>query len=314
MDQNMLTVLIPTKNHGSYLDELISNVIFADKSPVSRLLICNDAATDDTAAILEKYVGDERIRVFTNSESIGAMASIVSMYQYVETPYVTFTASDDFFFPDKMADLLREIVRTDAYVGFGKYVILENGHTTQLQHPGWQARSLPGADEFCSLLGFDHYAFLCTTILRKEFLPQHAGERIPYDLSLNELVRADGLGEFRGQDWNVLLEMARDYPDKIYFLNEYCGCFRKVASQLSSDEIYVHTGRAAFEMAILLLRYLGDYTVRKRIKKHAGAQQAIKNLFYAKAGMITETAKQTENFIEIYKPMLLAADTLLNNM
>lgn len=313
MEHNMLTVLIPTKNHGSYLDELISNVIFADKSPVSRLLICNDAATDDTAAILEKYAGDERIRVFTNSVSIGAMASSMLMYQHVETPFVMFMSSDDFFFPEKMADLLREVIKTDACVGFGKYVILENGQTTQLQHPGWQARCLPGADEFCALLGFDHYAFLCTTIFRKEFLPRHGGESLPYDLSLNAQVSVDGLGEFRGQDWNVLLEMARDYPQKIYFLNEYCGCFRKVVSQLSSDEIYVYTGRAAFEMAVLLLRYLTDYVVRKRIKQ-AGAQHAIKNLFYAKAGLITEASKQTENFIEIYKPVLLAADALLCNI
>src|SRR5450830_1043720 len=306
----MLTTLIPTKNHGIYLENLISNVIFSEGSPVSQLLICNDASTDETAAILAKYAGDERIRVFENSASIGAMASLMTMYQHVETPYVMFMASDDFFYPEKMGRLFKEMIERDSYVGFGKYTILDGEQIAELQHPGWRARYAEGADDFRALLGFDHYAFLCTTIFRKEFLPKHGVTSIPYDLSLNTQVSVDGLGEFRGQDWNLVIEMAAMHPEKFHFLDEYCGCFRKVASQLSSDEIYVHTGRASFEMAILLLRHLSDYNLRKRIKDVEMFRNAVKNLFYAKFAGVTEEAKQSDNFHQIYKPLILAADTL----
>jgi glycosyltransferase involved in cell wall biosynthesis len=310
----MLTLIIPTKNHGIFLEEMFSKGVFSEHSPVSKLLICNDASTDDTAAILAKYAGNDKLRVFENEASIGALASITMMYPHVETPYVTFMASDDNFFPEKLSRLLEQMIARDAYVGFGKYVIMENGATTELQHPGWQARNMQGADDFRALFGFDHYMFLCTTIFKKEMLPQYGPEKVPFDLSLNDLVSVDGLGEFRGQDWNVALEMAREYPGRVYFLDEYCGYFLKIASQLSSSEIYNDTGRGAFEMALLILRHLTAFESRKRIKESEVFRDAVKNLFYAKCGQITETAKQSHNFLEIYKPVLLTADALLNNM
>ena len=314
VEKSMLTVVIPTKNHGSYLEHLIANVIFAEDSPVSNLLICNDGSTDETAAILAKFSGDKRIRVFHNEKSIGAIASVVMMYAYVETPYMMFLASDDYFFPNKIAKLLDEMVKKDAYVGFGKYVIEEGSQITELKHGGWQARLQPGADEFCSILGFDHYTSFIVSIVKCESLPHYGSNNSPWDLELDRLVKADGLGEFRAQDWSLSLDIAKKYPDRFHFMDEYCGCFRKVASQLSSDETYVHTGRAAYEMALLILKHLQDYDVRKRVKNSDFFRSAIRNLFYAKAGQISDAAKQSHNFVEIYKPVLLAADTILINM
>lgn len=308
----MLTLLIPTKNHGIYLDNLLSNVVFAPQSPVAQLFICNDGSTDDTAAILAKYSGDSRIRVFENSSSIGVMRAYEVMYPHVATPYMMMLASDDLFFPDQLAKVFEETVRRDAYMGFGKYMILEREQLTDLHHPGWQGRNFKESCDFEAMMGFDNYAFLI--IFKKEFLPKHGANSFLFDLSLNRLAAVDGLGEFRGQDWNLALEMAIAHPDKVYFLDEYCGCFRKVANQLSSEAVYVHTGRSAYEMAMLILRHFSDYKLRQKIKNEPYFHTAVKNLFYAKFGGITESEKQSRNFQEIYKPMILAADTILNNM
>lgn len=311
----MLTVVIPTKNHCSYLEPLITQVLFASGSPVAKLLICNDGSTDDTAAILDEFADDERIRVFHNETSIGAMRSAVLMYQYVETPYVMFMASDDYFFPEQMSRLLADMVRNDAYVGFGKYVIEEeSGQRTPLNHPGWYARRQPGADEFCALLGFDHYTSFIVTIFKCDRLPSYGNAHCPWDLQLDDMAKVDGLGEFRAHDWHLALDMAALYPDRFYFLDEFCGCFRKVATQLSSDDKYLHTGRAAYEMAMLLLKYLPDYKMRVRVKQSKHFHDAIRSLFYTKAGQATEAARQSKNFIELYKPVLMAADALLANM
>lgn len=310
----MLTTLVPTKNHGIYLDNLLGNVILHPDSPVAQLFICNDASTDETAAILNKYAADPRVRIFENKSSIGAMASLMTMYQHVSTPYVSFMASDDFFYPEQMARLLKEVVQRDAYFGFGKYTILDGHHVTELQHPGWGARHMQGADDFRALLGFDHYAFLCTTIFSKEHLPRHGVRGLPYDLELDGLVSVDGLGEFRGHDWNLAIEMAIAHPDRVYFLDEYCGCFRKVAGQMSSDEIYAHTGRSAYEMALLLLRHLSSSPLRHRLKQTPVFLTAVQNLFYAKFAQVTPEARNSSNFNDIYKPVLLAANALLGNM
>jgi glycosyltransferase involved in cell wall biosynthesis len=310
----MLTAIVPSKNHGMYLENLIANAILSDKSPVSRLLICNDASTDNTAAVLAKFAGDPRVRVFENAVSMGAMESQNMMFSHVDTPYVMFVASDDVFFPDKMAKLFSEMIESDSYVGFGKYMVLEGEHATEISHPGWLARGTGQVDEFCTLLSCDHYIFSCTSIFKREFLPRHGPENAPYNMSLTEQVVPDGLGMFRGQDWNMVLEIARDHPDRFYFLNEYCGYFRKLEGQYSAPETYNDTGRAAFEMAILIIKHLSHYAVRKRVKNSAICRAGVQNLFYAKCGQITEAAKRSHNFQEIYKPILLTAETLINNM
>lgn len=310
----MLSVIIPTKNHCGYLEHLISNVLFAAGSPVTELLICNDGSTDETAAILAKYAGDDRIRVFHNPQSIGATASVLMMYTHVRTPYVMFMASDDYFYPEKLAKLFDGMLSQDAFVGFGKYVIEDGSQIVELQHPGWKARGQNGGDEFCSILGFDHYTSFIVTIFKCDRLPRYGRQNAPWDVSLDHTVESDGLGDFRAHDWNLALDMAREYPDRFYFLDEYCGAFRKVGSQLSSDEKYLHTGRAAYEMAVLILKFLQNYEVRKRIKGSEFARNAVKSLFYLKVGQATAEGMQSRNFVEIYKPVLLAADTLLSNM
>ncbi|WP_406850963.1 glycosyltransferase family 2 protein [Herbaspirillum huttiense] len=308
----MLTLLIPTKNHGIYLDNVLNNVVFAPASPVTQLFIFNDGSTDNTAEILARHAGDKRIRFFEKSSSVGVMRAYQEMYPQIETPYMTMLASDDLFFPEQMARLFEETARRNADLGFGKYKILENGQYSDLQHPGWQGRRFKAGCDFEAMMGFDHYVFL--GIYKTASLPKHGADEFFLDLSLNKLAAADGLGEFRGQDWNLALEMALAHPDGIYFLDEYVGAFRKVANQLSSDVTYVHTGRAVFEMGILILKYFSDYGLRQKIKREPYFHQAVKNLFYAKFGGVTEQAKQSSNFQEIYKPMILAADTILNNM
>lgn len=308
----MLTLLIPTKNHGIYLDHLIANVVFDPKSPVTQLYVCNDGSTDNTAEILAKYAGDKRVRVFENTTSVGAMGAYEIMYPLVTTPYLMLLASDDLFFPEQLAKVFEETVRRDAYMGFGKYMILEGDQQSELAHPGWQARNFKQGCDFEALMGFDHYAFLI--IMRTGTLPKHGASEFLFDLSLNRLAAADGLGEFRAQDWNLALEMAIMHPDRFYFLDEYCGCFRKVANQLSSDHIYVHTGRALYEMALLILNHLSTYELRQRIKSEPYFYTAVKNLFHAKFNGITEVEKRSKNFNEVYKPIILAADAILNNM
>src|SRR5450830_74962 len=109
----MLTLIIPTKNHGIYLENLLANVVFSGPSPVTQLLICNDASTDNTAEILARYSNDKRIRIFENTTSVGAMRACEMMFPLVETPYVMMLASDDLFFPEQLAKVFEETVRRD---------------------------------------------------------------------------------------------------------------------------------------------------------------------------------------------------------
>lgn len=310
----MLTTVIPTKNHGIYLDRLLSEHVLAHDSPTQQVFICNDGSTDDTESILQRYAKDARVQLFKNAKSIGAISSILSMFPHVNTPYVNIMSSDDFFYPAQMTRLLKEMIRNDSYIGFGKYHILDGNNLTELQHPGWRARLVVGADDFRALLGFDHYMFLGTTIFRKDYLPSYTAKGLPFDIRIDRLVQGDGLGEFRGHDWNLALEMAMLYPDRICFIDEYIGAFRKVEQQLSSDNLYVKTGRSAYEMALLILRYLPDYSVRQRIREIPLFLHSVRNLFNSKIHAVSANERASWNFQQIYKPSILAADVLLDSL
>jgi len=306
----MLSTLISTKNHGQYLHDLIASIL-SDASPVTELWICDDGSTDQTPEILQSHAHRKGLRLFRNEQSMGWDRSVSRMFPHVTDPYVLFMSADDYFIPEKLSGLFRRMRDEDAYVGFGKYVIDEEGAITELAHPGWSARSMDGADDFMALMAFDHYAFFATTIFKRSALPRYGELATPIDPSLSEYVRPDGIGEFRANDWNLVLRMAVDYPDKFLFQDQFCACFRQVPGQLSSHDKYLGTGRAAYEAAILILKYLSFYPLRQKVLGSEKFHEALKSQFYWKISQIADDQKQGRNFRAIYLPVLKAAEAMI---
>lgn len=307
----MLTIVMPTKNHAQYLKNAINNIFSYPSLPVN-LLVCDDASTDETNYILSEFCDDSRIRAFRHNFSLGAIETSMELFELVKTPYVMFMASDDYFYPDRIFELLRLMISKNSSLGFGKYSILENDNLLDIKHPGWIVRSQIDADDFQALLACDHYIFGGVTIYKKSDLPRYTTREIPFNLDLNKILHADGLGELRAHDWNLALDMALLWPNKICFYDQYCGVFRIVSNQLSSHDKYHGTGRAAAEMALLIKYKLSNSENVNKIS--LAISPMIRDLFINKVNATTNENKKTKVYREIYLPIMREAAAIIDSL
>jgi hypothetical protein len=222
-----------------------------------------------------------------------------------------FMSDDDYFDNHLIRKLLNGVISTNAAVGFGKYRVETQGNFQNIIHPGWVQRESYQSD-FLSLLAHDHYMF--SPIFQKSSLPQYESSFgfVPFDIKLEDLVKFDNLGDFRALDWDLALHVTMQFPNQIYFLDEYVATFRKVDNQLSSDENYQFTGRAAFEMSLLLLKYLSKYEIRTLLSKNPSALKQTINLLNHKVNQIKPDIAQT--VFDGYIPVISAANALLGHL
>ncbi len=69
-----VSVLIPTYNYAHYLDETIRSVLdqtFTD----FELLIVDNRSTDNTAEVVKKYLGDNRVSFYANEKNVGLVGN-----------------------------------------------------------------------------------------------------------------------------------------------------------------------------------------------------------------------------------------------
>lgn len=306
----MLSVVIPTRNHAKYISKLIKNLI-SYPDLVSEIIICNDASTDETEAILSQYSHNPILKLFNNEINIGAVASNCFMYNFVKNEYLTFMSSDDYFFADEMLKLLCKMKEKDANLGFGRYKIESQGVIESFEHPGWKNLSVV-PDNFVNLFISDLYIFLGVTIFKKNAIDQLVRNCKPFELEFDSLVKFDGLGEFRAHDWNLTLEISLLDNDKVLFMDSEIGVFRKVANQLSSDAKYVHTGRSAFEMALLIHKFYKIQSARQILTKNNILNEKVKSLLGIKCALMHDQYKNTDVFRKMYLPVIKSALTLMD--
>ncbi len=95
-----ITVIIPTYNRSAYLQVALNSVLtqtFTDY----RILICNNASTDDTAEVIARY-DDPRIHVVHRPENVGWLRNFNLALADVHTEFLTILCDDDVMHPDSL--------------------------------------------------------------------------------------------------------------------------------------------------------------------------------------------------------------------
>ena len=308
----MLTIIIPTKNRAKYLDYLMP-ILLSDDCPADKILIGNDGSTDNTQEIINRYITSKKLSAITNPKSIGALATNCKLFQQIETKYFMFMSDDDYIDNKLIKKLLSGIILSDSALGFGKYRIDNMGNIQDIIHPGWVER-INYQSDFLTSFAHDHYMFTAATIFKTSLLPQNRSNEgvVPFDINLNDFVKFDNLGEFRALDWDLALNMTLQFPNRIFYLDEYVATFRKVDGQLSSDENYQFSGRSAMEMAILILKYFSNYEIRTLFQQNPIILKSVSNLLSHKINQIKSDKKELA--LAGYMPMIKAAKTLLESL
>ena len=142
MDQReLVSVIMPAYNAGKFIKETISSVI-AQTYSNWELIIIDDGSTDDTKAIVEKYVTvDKRIKYFCQQNGKQGKARNKGISQSAGS-LIAFLDADDLWFPLKLEKQITLLNETNADLVFS-YVdqIDANG----LKVGGWE----PGNKHEC---------------------------------------------------------------------------------------------------------------------------------------------------------------------
>jgi glycosyltransferase involved in cell wall biosynthesis len=301
--------VIPTKNRALQLEKLLP-ILLGDKFYFAKILIGYDeACIDNTEEVLQNYKHHNRLKFYPVSKEFGPVDAILDIFKYVKTDYLMFFADDDIVDPTSLEELFRLMQLDNAVLAFGKYRVQDNGAIKEIEHPGWTARATYKSD-FLSLIAHDSYMFPIATIIKKSALPLYSSnvEVIPFDINMGSLVNFDNLGEFRSLDWDLFLNISLRFPNQIFFMNEYIATHVRTDGQMTSESNFHQTGRAAVEMALLLLKYLSIYDCRNLLASNPVALDSALNLLVHKANQIT--TKSHINDIG-YMPLVNAAKILL---
>ena len=93
-----VSVLLPTYNYAHYIEEAIESAL-AQTFTDFELLIVDDQSTDDTAAVVQKYLKDSRVSFIINPENLGLTGNFNRCLELAHGEYIKFLLADDKFHP-----------------------------------------------------------------------------------------------------------------------------------------------------------------------------------------------------------------------
>lgn len=103
MKSDVVSVITPTYNCGTYIEETIRSVMNQSYSNWE-MIIVDDCSTDNTAAIVQSLVQkDKRIQYHKLGKNSGAAVARTTAMQIADGQYMAFLDSDDLWLPDKLS-------------------------------------------------------------------------------------------------------------------------------------------------------------------------------------------------------------------
>jgi alpha-1,3-rhamnosyltransferase len=204
----LVSVILPSFNHRRFVGESIDSVL-RQTYPNIQLIVIDDGSTDGSAddiAGLAKQHGFE----FIAQANAGVIATLNRAKQLVRGKYVSLTASDDFYHPQKIERLVNFMESHPDYALVHAKIIQVDDQSKETQR----------IDEHC------HSGQVFGHLLRGDF---HVN-------GLSALVRADVYSQFQyGQfyidDWYMWLRIAEQYP--VGYVDEYLAYYRRHDNHLS---------------------------------------------------------------------------------
>ena len=117
----LLTVAIPTFNRAAFLDLCLANLVpqLRGRGDVVELLVCDNASSDGTAAVAEKYGAEfPRLRYVRHPADIGSDRNITRCFELARGRYVLLFGDDDVLLPGAVGRILEVLANADHGVVF----------------------------------------------------------------------------------------------------------------------------------------------------------------------------------------------------
>lgn len=145
-NESIVTVAIPAYNMGAYVREAVESVL-ASTHPHLEVLVVDDGSTDQTPAILRKYVTesspsyDERVCVLSQS-NMGKSAALNRAVATFNGAYLLILDADDVLHPEAIERLLSAVEDKDnELVAIGGFDIVVDGQRVGVRDAPGECRA-----------------------------------------------------------------------------------------------------------------------------------------------------------------------------
>ncbi|MGI6243582.1 MAG: glycosyltransferase family 2 protein [Prevotella sp.] len=129
MDQDLVSVIMPTYNTGKVLSDSIDSIL-NQSYPYFELLITDDGSTDPyTIDLLKQYeTKDSRIKVNYLSYNVGPAIARNKSIERAQGRYIAFCDSDDRWTPDKLEKQIAFMKKKQCALCSSSYFIVDSGN------------------------------------------------------------------------------------------------------------------------------------------------------------------------------------------
>lgn len=215
MEQDLVSVIMPTYNTGKFLSASIDSVLQQTYSNLE-LLITDDGSTDNTPSILEDYAKkDARVKVFYLGGNQGAGPARNNSLKHAQGRFIAFCDGDDLWLPDKLKKQIAFMRKQHCLITYSSYYICDE------QDNDCGIYIAPRIVTYHGMLRDDKIGFL-TAI----YDVQEEGYKF-YFPALK-----------RRQDWAMLIALLKQYR-VAYGMKEPQGIYRIRKGSISRNKLYL---------------------------------------------------------------------------
>lgn len=118
----LVSVIIPVYNAEKYIDACISSILNQTYENYE-ILVCDDCSQDNTRALLEKYKGNNKIKIIYNQENMHQAKSRNLCLKQCKGQYIMLQDADDRSEPDRIEKLLAAFEDDISFVGSNCYCL-----------------------------------------------------------------------------------------------------------------------------------------------------------------------------------------------
>jgi len=117
-------VILPTYNHGKYLDQAIQSVLLQNGIDL-KLIVINDGSTDNSEDVLSAYFRNPNITI-VNQENKGLPSAINAGLKLADGDLITWTSADNIYLPGALHLLASALIEnTHVALVYGDYQIVD---------------------------------------------------------------------------------------------------------------------------------------------------------------------------------------------
>lgn len=174
MNLPLVSIMIPTFNQSDYLSKAIESSLAQDYSNLE-IIISDDCSTDSTAAVINKYKQDKRIRYFRNERNIGRVRNYKkTLEEYASGEWAVNLDGDDYYTD---SSFISSMINDIYSYRDNKIVFAQAGQCVKINLTDKESINIPqipaekyllsGVDYFLHYQVIHHFSHLATLYNRK---------------------------------------------------------------------------------------------------------------------------------------------------